>query len=520
MIRAHCDSRRRPVAAIAAGFVLGLACLSPAPAGAEPLSLRLRSQVETPGAAANGGYQTVEKSANWDPKATAIIVCDMWDLHHSRNAVLRLKEMAPRMDLLLKNARARGVLIIHAPSSCMETYKDHPARKRALAVPISRNLPPDIGKWCYQIPAEAKGTYPIDQAKGENDDEPNAQKQWLAQLAAMGREPGHPWKSETDLLTIDSDADVISDNGEEIWSILENRGIGHVILTGVHTNMCVLGRPFGLRQMAKNGKDVVLLRDLTDTMYNPERAPYVNHFAGTDLIIAHVEKYVCPTITSDQFLGGSPFRFEGDQRASASASGTAMTVRGKLLFQDSPDQPLAHDWAVNKGTWERVDGAIRGSELAADKHAAVAVHRFAMRNVVIQYALKLDGARGTALIFNDAKGHICRVQITPQLLTVRKDDHDRDGPDQGAILQALKTPVAPGTWHTVLVEIQGSEMLARIDGTAVAYGSHNGIDQDKTILGLVVLGASASFKDLSVWEALPNPEWAATRAKLVRTTDR
>ena len=221
-------------------------------------------------------------------------------------------------------------------------------------------MPPDIGKWCYQIPAEAKGTYPIDQAKGENDDEPAAQKQWLAQLAAMGREPGHPWKSETDLLTIDPDADMISDKGEEIWSILENRGIDHVILTGVHTNMCVLGRPFGLRQMAKNGKDVVLLRDLTDTMYNPERAPYVSHFAGTDLIVAHVEKYVCPTITSDQLLGGAPFRFEGDKPGNpaladapgsepAPANTTVMTVRGKLLFQDSLDQPLARDWRNQQG---------------------------------------------------------------------------------------------------------------------------------------------------------------------------
>ena len=531
MVRSQRDSGRRHVPAIAAAFVLGLAGLLPPPAGAEPLSLTLRSQVETPGTAGNGGYQTVEKAATWDPKGTAIIVCDMWDLHHSRNAVLRLKEMAPRMDQLLKNARARGALIIHAPSSCMETYKDHPARKRALEVPITKNLPPDIGKWCYQIPAEAKGTYPIDQAKGENDDEPAAQEQWLAQLAAMGRDPGHPWKSETDLLTIDPDADMISDNGEEIWSILENRGIGHVILTGVHTNMCVLGRPFGLRQMAKNGKDAVLLRDLTDTMYNPERAPYVSHFAGTDLIVAHVERYVCPTITSDQFLGGAPFRFEGDKRSEPSAGATrlgtehgptktVMTVRGKLLFQDSLGQPLARGWSINKGTWELADGAIRGSELAADKHAAVAVQRLAMRNVVIQYALKLDGARGTALILNDAKGHICRVQITPQLLTVRKDDHDRDGPDKGAILQALKTPVAPGSWHTVLIEIQGSEMLARIDGSAVAYGTNDAIDQDKTLFGLVVLGDSASFKDLSIWEAQPNPEWASTRARLDRSTQR
>jgi type 1 glutamine amidotransferase len=115
------------------------------------------------------------------------------------------------------------------------------------------------------------------------------------------------------LLTIDN-SDVISDRGEEIWSVLEDRHIENVILLGVHTNMCVLGRPFGLRQMAKNGKNVVLMRDMTDTMYNPARAPYVSHYSGTDLIIEHVEKFVCPSITSDQLLGGTPLRFKSDPR--------------------------------------------------------------------------------------------------------------------------------------------------------------------------------------------------------------
>ena len=133
-----------------------------------------------------------------------------------------------------------------------------------------------------------------------------ARRRWAATRGARG-------SRRSTLLKID-DADVISDSGEEIWSILEQRGIDNVILMGVHTNMCVLGRPFGLRQMAKNGKNVVLMRDMTDTMYNPARSPYVSHFTGTDLIVEHVEKCVCPTITSDQVLGGKPFRFEGDKR--------------------------------------------------------------------------------------------------------------------------------------------------------------------------------------------------------------
>ena len=135
-----------------------------------------------------------------------------------------------------------------------------------------------------------------------------------AKLDAMGRNPRAPWKRQIDILTIDADQDYISDQGDEVWNILEDRGIKNVILTGVHTNMCVLGRPFGLRQMARNGKNVVLMRDMTDTMYNPKAWPYVSHFTGTDLIVEHIEKFVCPTITSDQLIGGESFVFSQDTR--------------------------------------------------------------------------------------------------------------------------------------------------------------------------------------------------------------
>jgi nicotinamidase-related amidase len=278
--------------------------------GDAALSVRLRSRVED--ARQPGTFGVVEKAESWDPKATAIIVCDMWDLHHCLNAVRRGTEMAPTMDRVLKAARDRGAVIIHAPSDCVATYKDHPARKRAIETPRSKALPPEIGKWCYKIPPEEKGVYPIDQSDGGEDDDPAEHAKWAEELKARGRNPKAPWKTETDLLTIDAGRDYVTADGQEVWSILENRGIEHVVLMGVHLNMCVLGRPFGLRQMAKNGRDVVLMRDMTDTMYNPARSPYVSHFAGTELMVEHVEKYVCPTITSDQFLGGAPFRFKDD----------------------------------------------------------------------------------------------------------------------------------------------------------------------------------------------------------------
>ena len=232
----------------------------------------------------------------------------MWDSHHCYRAVLRENQMVPRMESLLTTLRRGGVTIIHAPSSCVGAYAEHPARKRVLKLP--KVTPPDgIESWCHSIESEESAKYPIDQSDGGEDDTPEEHAAWVKQLEQKGLNPKAPWQKQHAGLTIDGERDFISDKGDEVWNILQSGSIKNVILVGVHTNMCVLGRPFGLRQLAKNGVNVVLMRDLTDSMYNPKSWPYVSHNEGTSLIISHIERHVCPTITSDQFLGGEPFQF-------------------------------------------------------------------------------------------------------------------------------------------------------------------------------------------------------------------
>lgn len=270
-------------------------------AAEKPLSLTLQSR--TP----SGAKQVVTEQ--WLPQQSAIIVCDMWDLHHCKNAVSREGEMAPRMNAVLEKARGEGVFIIHAPSSCMKPYEGTPARERAKSAPQAARLPDKIAEWCRQIPAEELTVYPLDQTQGGEDDDPAEHAAWAKELEAKGLNPRAPWTKQIDVLRIDQDADAISDSGTEIWNLLEARGIRNVILMGVHVNMCVAGRPFGLRQMAKNGRHVVLMRDMTDAMYDPQRWPFVSHQRGTELFIEHAETRICPTITSDQFIGGQPFSF-------------------------------------------------------------------------------------------------------------------------------------------------------------------------------------------------------------------
>ncbi len=286
-------------------------CFLPlAEAGSQQFRVKTRSRVLTK-TNEKERYELREGELSFPVQHTAVIIVDMWDTHHCYNAVQRVVEMAPRMNEVIEKCRAMGITIIHAPSSCMDAYKDHPGRAAAKAAPTAKNLPKDIGVWCHMIPSEEKGKYPIDQKDGGCDSDPADQKTHREALIKQGRNPNAPWKSQYAVLKM-ADTDFVSDSGVEIWNLLEARKINNVIIMGVHTNMCVLGRPFGLRQLVKNGKNVVLMRDMTDTMYNPKSWPYVNHYKGTELIVEHIEKFVAPTITSNQIIGGKEFKFKAD----------------------------------------------------------------------------------------------------------------------------------------------------------------------------------------------------------------
>lgn len=270
---------------------------------ADDATLTLDARWRRPSATDPVAYEIVQSTVNRDPAKTALIVCDMWDQHWCKGATGRVGELAPHLNRVVAEARKKGVFIIHAPSDCMATYENHPARRRAKDAPKAADLPDDVGEWCRKIPSEERGTYPVDQADGGCDDGPRCGERIA-------------WKSQHPAIEI-RDEDAITDSGAEVWNLLTARGIDHVMLTGVHTNMCVLGRPFGLRNQARRGKDVVLIRDLTDTMYNSRKWPYVSHFEGTALVVEHIEKFVCPTILSTAITGLPPFAFKPDDRPRA-----------------------------------------------------------------------------------------------------------------------------------------------------------------------------------------------------------
>ena len=249
--------------------------------------VKLRTQVED----GQKQFRVQEKEVVWNPQKTAIVVVDMWNDHHCRAAAQRVVEMAPIMNKVLHAAREKGVLVIFSPSGCMDAYEGHLARRRAQVAPLLRS---DVKfQWNYFNP-DREG--------------PLAEKLEAAGCSCDSPQPCGPdrrvWTSQIKTIDI-RDEDAISDNGQEVFNLLAQRGIDNVIVMGVHTNRCVLGRPFGIRQMVYVGKNTVLCRDLTDSYH---RDPG-KHFAGLTSIVAHVEKYWCPTMTSASITGSAPFAF-------------------------------------------------------------------------------------------------------------------------------------------------------------------------------------------------------------------
>ena len=266
--------------------------------------IKVSVQRRIPSDSVKGKTTIVNEEENWNPAQTAIIICDMWNEHWCKGATERVTELGPAINNVISIARRNGVLIVHAPSDCMAYYKDYPGRKLAMKYKLDAQKDSLISD--DNLVSEKNAKWPIDQSDGGCDDIPKCKERTA-------------WSHEIDLIKI-KDNDVISDSGDELGALFYAKGIRNVILMGVHTNMCVIGRTFGLRNMMRLGMNTVLMRDLTDVMYNSKKWPKVPHFKGTLLVTNYIAEYVSPTMLSTDFTGQKPFQFSGNKYYSFQSS--------------------------------------------------------------------------------------------------------------------------------------------------------------------------------------------------------
>ena len=187
---------------------------------------------------------------------------------------------------------------------------------------------------------------------------------------------------------------------------------------------------------------------------------------------------------------------------------TTMSERGKLLFSDdfAGDAPKP-EWGQLKGKWRVANGALRGAEVETDNHAGVTRNRFDYRNVVFQFSFQLDGCKTASLSLNNQEGHVGRVILTAKSFTLQRDQPNKKTEGKAAKLATKEAPLGDGQWHTLVVEVVGERMLAKLDDKVVAFGEHAGLDTGKQDFGFTVAGSSLLVKNVRVWEATPKQDF-------------
>lgn len=179
-----------------------------------------------------------------------------------------------------------------------------------------------------------------------------------------------------------------------------------------------------------------------------------------------------------------------------------------LLAQPSKSTPketfegskLAKGWVVNKGEFQVREGTLVGWEKKEDMHAAVLTLQKPFKNALCQFSFNRDGATGFNVSLNHPKGHLFRIVLAEESLTIVKDKDKNDAASKPVVLAKADAKLPSGVWHTVLLEIVGDKVAVQTDGGIKLQASHPSLAVDKTGFRFVTRGSKLFLDDVSVWD--------------------
>jgi hypothetical protein len=161
---------------------------------------------------------------------------------------------------------------------------------------------------------------------------------------------------------------------------------------------------------------------------------------------------------------------------------------------------LPKGWVVNKGDFSVKDGMIVGWEKKEDMHPAVLTMQKPFKNALMRFSFNRDGATNLNLSLNHPKGHLFRVMIGEDGLTLMKDKDKKDAASKPLVLAKADGSIPSGKWHTMLVEIVGDQVAVQTDSGLKLEASHPGLNVEKTGYRFVTKGSKLLIDDVTVWE--------------------
>jgi hypothetical protein len=235
---------------------------------AEPKLLHLKLQTRDP--KTNQVYTRIE---DVETTHVGIVIVDPWNYHWCMTACERVSAMVPRWNRALEVARKSGMPVVWVPSDVVGAYSGYPQRERALGielleVPIVNEMP------------QAIFTAPVGKCMcgpGINC------------IVNYGHDAMNP-------ALILGDNDFIASSTEEVYTLLKKKGITHIIYMGLHTNMCLYGKPGALKYLWQTGLTCMVARDINDAFTSYEPVSGFTPDKGTRQIDDDLERAGIPLI--------------------------------------------------------------------------------------------------------------------------------------------------------------------------------------------------------------------------------
>lgn len=219
---------------------------------------------------------------------------------------------------------------------------------------------------------------------------------------------------------------------------------------------------------------------------------------------------------------------------------TWMTLRGRELYSDAlgrlPERTSDKargfasgfkGWRFNAGPeggkggrWEQSDNAFHGVESPGANHPATASFGIEFQDAIIQVDIRLNEVpaegrkyRSIFVKATDEKDYVCGLFLSQTGLNlvpysaerINPASHQRDKDPQVSVAHALNL----NEWYTVLLELKGDQAHGSVAGKTVNLAAPLfAAPKCSVMLGV---GTDASFRNLRIWEALPNPDWKSQK---------
>ncbi|WP_050028035.1 hypothetical protein [Verrucomicrobium sp. BvORR034] len=137
-----------------------------------------------------------------------------------------------------------------------------------------------------------------------------------------------------------------------------------------------------------------------------------------------------------------------------------------IVNEDFSGADAIAKWRLGKGLWTVSGGVLTGLEKPEDKHAAGLACQRKYHDAVIHFRFQFacPGTRSATLLLRNQLGNLCRVIVTPQLLTIQRDRPNlpKDNAEKTQLLGKATVKLQQHTWYDMTAVVKGTEFAVTL----------------------------------------------------------